>query len=147
MGPSTIFDKSALQSFNMDEAVWFDAFLMGNITPLFYVETLADLEKAVKKGRTPEQVVGSLAAKTPLNAVPNAHHYTIVLSELAGNQSPDMDSRPLVAGGIAKRTPDGKTAIHFDEFPEAAALNRWRQNDFLEVERNTAKEWRQQLSR
>ena len=41
MGPITIFDKSALQALNMDEAVWFDAFFLANVVPLFYVETLA----------------------------------------------------------------------------------------------------------
>jgi hypothetical protein len=48
VGPSIIFDKSALQSLSVDESVWLDRFFMGNITPLFYVETLADLEKKVR---------------------------------------------------------------------------------------------------
>jgi hypothetical protein len=60
-GPTNIFDKSALQSLNPDEAVWLDAFFITNLTPLFYVETLADLEKATRSGRTPEEIVGSLA--------------------------------------------------------------------------------------
>ena len=46
-GPILIFDKSALESLNVDESVWLDNFYLMNITPLFYVETLADLEKAV----------------------------------------------------------------------------------------------------
>jgi hypothetical protein len=45
VGPIVIFDKSALQALNMDEAVWFDAFFSSNVTPIFFVETLADLEK------------------------------------------------------------------------------------------------------
>jgi hypothetical protein len=36
-----------------------DNFFMSNITPLFYIETLADLEKEVKAGKTPEWVVSS----------------------------------------------------------------------------------------
>ena len=64
-GPTIIFDKSGLQSLNPDEAVWLDAFFITNITPLFYVETLADLEKATRSGRTPEKIVGNLAYKTP----------------------------------------------------------------------------------
>lgn len=43
IGPITIFDKSALESLNPDEALWFDWFYKTIITPLFYVETLADL--------------------------------------------------------------------------------------------------------
>jgi len=146
MGPITIFDKSALQSLSADEAVWFDAFFLGNVTPLFYVETLADLEKAVREGQTPEHVVGALASKTPFHAVPNVHHRTLYLSELAGSPPVTMDGRPIISGGVPKRNPDGTVSVHFDEFPEAAALNRWREHQFLDIERAVAKDWRVQLS-
>ena len=145
MGPSIIFDKSALQALNQDEAVWFDQFFGGNITPTFYVETLADLEKEVQAGKTPEQVVGILASKTPFEAFPNVYHRTIVLQELAGDPQ-TLDGRPLVMAGTPKRTPDGKIAMHFDQFPEAAALSRWQQGDFEDVERDVAKRWREDLS-
>jgi hypothetical protein len=56
-GPVLISDKSTLQSLNSDESVWLDNFFLTNITPLFYIETLADLEKEVRLGKTPEQVV------------------------------------------------------------------------------------------
>ena len=61
IGPILIFDKSTLQSLNPDEAVWLDNFFITNITPLFYIETLADLEKEVRAGKTPEQIVGVLS--------------------------------------------------------------------------------------
>jgi hypothetical protein len=54
LGPILIFDKSFLQSLNVDEAVWLDNFFLTVITPLFFVETLADLEKEFHRGRTPE---------------------------------------------------------------------------------------------
>jgi hypothetical protein len=44
-GPSLIFDKSSLESLNLDEAALLDHFYRSNITPLFFVECLADLEK------------------------------------------------------------------------------------------------------
>ena len=47
VGPILLFDKSALQSLSVDEAVWLDTFYYPVITPLFFVETLADLEKEV----------------------------------------------------------------------------------------------------
>jgi hypothetical protein len=56
MGPIAIFDKSALQALNMDEAVWFDAFFSANVTPPLYVETLADLEKEVDAGKARESI-------------------------------------------------------------------------------------------
>ncbi len=49
-----------------------------NITPLFFVECLADLEKQIKS--TPEQLVGSLALRTP--ATLNIHG-DVVTNEMA----------------------------------------------------------------
>lgn len=65
MSPIVLFDKSFLHSLSVDEAAVFDVLLMSNITPLFFIETLADLRKEMSDGRTPEQVVGNLALKTP----------------------------------------------------------------------------------
>lgn len=82
MGPVLIFDKSTLQGLSPNEAVWLDNFYLANITPIFFVETLADLEKEVRKGRTPEEVVGSLAYKTPdYSSKPNAHHRHLLEGE------------------------------------------------------------------
>ncbi|TAH32867.1 hypothetical protein EYC59_05585 [Candidatus Saccharibacteria bacterium] len=132
----------------MDESVWFDAFMMGNITPLFYVETLADLEKSVKNGKTPEEFVGMLAHKTPFHGVPNVHHSRIIEAELmVGPSETGMDGtgRPVIAGGKPKKNADGTLSIHFDQFPEAAALSRWHEGNFLGIERSVAKEWRDNL--
>ncbi|MGA8021663.1 MAG: FtsX-like permease family protein [Candidatus Acidiferrales bacterium] len=57
MGPITVFDKSFLQSLTVDESVFFDHFFNPVTSPLFFIETLADLEKAVRQGRTPEREV------------------------------------------------------------------------------------------
>jgi len=92
-GPILIFDKSALQALSVDEANWLDNFFMTNITPLFFAETLADLEKEIHDGRTPEQIVGNLALKTPdMNSTACAHHWKIMRSVLAGREMP-MDGR------------------------------------------------------
>src|SRR5262249_33476284 len=82
-GPSLIFDKSSLESLNLDEAVMMDNFYMSTITPLFFVECLADLEKSIRSKSTPEQLVGSLANRTPdVQGNPNAHHLHILQAEL-----------------------------------------------------------------
>jgi len=143
-----IFDKSALQALSMDEAVWFDAFFYANVVPVFYVETLADLEKQVADGRTPEDVVGMLADKTPYNAVSNVHHRQLVLSELAGHRldKPMAIHQPVIGAGDMKQATDGTVGLHVDEFPEAAALMRWRSHEFLEIERAAAKDWRAELA-
>ncbi len=145
-GPITIFDKSALEALSVDEAVLFGQFYRTVITPLFFVETLADLEKEVAAGKTPEQVVGLIAAKTAnLTADPNAHHRRLIISELLGRHTL-MDGRPHVVGGRAVVS-DGRRGIVFDEAPEAEALHRWQGGQFLEVERLGAREWREALKR
>jgi hypothetical protein len=91
-GPITLFDKSALQSLNVDEAVWFDSFYQTVISPLFFVETLADLSKEVEAGRTPEQVV----AKTPeTGSVVSVDHRHLRLADLDGYQI-EFERRPHI---------------------------------------------------
>ena len=86
LGPITICDKSGLQALSVDEAVWFDHFYYSNITPLFFVETLADLEKEVARGRTPEEVVSNIAMKAPTRGgLPNVHHRTMAIGDLLGH--------------------------------------------------------------
>jgi hypothetical protein len=145
-GPALIFDKSALQCLNVDEAVWLDNFFITNLTPLFFVETLADLEKQVQAGLTPEQVVGNLAEKTPdLNSHPNVYHRALIESELMGRGTVEMDGRPLVSGGQPLEL-EGKTGILFQVPAEQEAFNRWQRREFLEIERLTARAWRQALA-
>ncbi len=147
-GPILIFDKSTLQSLNPDEAVWLDHFFLTNITPLFFIETLADLEKQVRAGRTPEQVVGNLAYKTPdLQSRPNVHHRALVAAELSGTQEIDIrHGFPIISGGQVVTTLEGKTGVIFQPAPEQEAFSRWQHGEFLEVERFRAKAWRQTLS-
>lgn len=146
MGPiTTLFDKSFLQSLSVDESVWFDHFFLTNICPLFYVETLADLEKSVKEGRTPEEEVGIIADKFPeMHGSPNAHHVDLFLSNLNGQQVPMTGQIPLAGGRPVKV--DGKRGFVFKQSPEAEAFTRWLRGEFLEIERLHAKAWREALS-
>jgi len=144
-GPILIFDKSTLQALNPDEAHWMDNFFMSNITPLFYIETLADLEKQVRAGKTPEQVVGEIAYKTPdMQAHPNLHHLALIWGELLGKGKIEMMGFPILAGGQPV-TLEGATGIIYKQSPEEEAFNRWQRGEFLEVERSIAKRWRRQL--
>lgn len=146
-GPSIIFDKSFLQSLSVDESMWLDHFFLSNITPLFYIETLADLEKSVAKGRTPESVVGNLAYKTPsLNSAFNAHHFRMIQGELCSAEVCMEYGRPNIPGGEVKEL-DGKKGVIFSESPEQAAFKRWTNNEFLQLEREHAKLWRRELSK
>lgn len=144
MGPIILFDKSFLQSLSLDESVWFDNFFYPVISPLFYVETLADLEKAVRLGRTPEKEVGIIAAKTPeLHGGPCLHHSNLCLENLKGNKVP-MNGRIPIAGGRLVKA-DGERGVVINTTPEAKAFARWQKGEFLEVERQFAQYWRASL--
>jgi hypothetical protein len=145
MGPSALFDKSFLQSLTADESVWFDHFFTAVVCPLFYVETLADLEKAVRADRTPEDEVGIIAGKFPeMGAMPCIHHATAALGELLGHPVPMTGQIPM-SGGDARRDGD-RTGFVFEPSSESQAFSRWRDRQFLELERGTAKRWREMLS-
>lgn len=67
MGPTVLFDKSALQALSMDESVWFDTFFGVNVVPIFYVETLAD-KVLVDRSTTSKRVVTVWRAKRLISA-------------------------------------------------------------------------------
>lgn len=145
-GPILIFDKSTLESLNPDETVWLDNFFMTNITPLFFVETLADLEKQMRSGRTPEEVVGNLAYKTPdMQSSANVHHLRLLEAELYGAERIAMEGWSIISGGTPV-TLGGKTGIVFKKAPKEEALHRWQRHQFLDLERLIAKNWRRALS-
>jgi len=142
MGPHTIFDKSFLQSLTVDESVWFDAFFTSVITPLFYVETLADLEKEVRAGRTPEQEVSIIADKFPqMSGHPCIHHTDGALGELLGHTRVPMTGQIPMPGGRRTKLGD-RYGIVWERSREAEAFSRWQEGRFREIERDTAREWR-----
>lgn len=145
MGPITLFDKSFLQSLSVDESVWFDQFFLTNICPLFYVETLADLEKSVRKGRTPEQEVALIAEKFPdMHGTPNAYHGALCVANLMGKRIP-MTGQIVVPHGYPVKVGDRRGVV-YNESPEALAFCRWQEGHFLEIERSFAKKWRESLA-
>jgi len=66
---------------------------------LFFVETLADLSKEVEAGRTLEQVVGNIAAKTPeTGSVVSIDNWHLRLADLDGYQI-EIERRPYIPQG------------------------------------------------
>src|SRR5882724_1629826 len=145
MGPIALFDKSFLQSLSLDESVFFDHFFLPVICPLFYVETLADLEKHVREGRTPEQEVGIIADKVPeMSGWPCAYHLDLAAGVLFGANVP-LDGRIPTAGGRPVKV-DGKSGFAHNQPPEAEAFSRWQKREFIYVEREFARGWRAALN-
>jgi hypothetical protein len=146
MGPTLTFDKSFLQSLNADEATWLDQFFSCNITPLFFIETLADIEKEVHRGKTPEQVVGALAYKTPdMHRVMNPFHGWLIPAELSGIHQVDMTGRMYQINGSAVAL-GGRKGVVFRPTREEEAFQRWQQGEFLDLERQIAKAWRRSVT-
>ncbi len=147
MGPIALFDKSFLQSLSVDESVWFDHFFLPVVSPLFFIETLADLAKQRKDGaRTPEEEVRVIADKTPvLSGVPCAHHAQICIANLLGHEAPQHAQIP-VAGGRPVRGAHGEPGVVFENSPEAEAFARWQRGQFHEVEHGVASSWRSMLT-
>lgn len=139
MGPILLFDKSFIEMLSVDHAAIFDALFSTNICPIYYVEVLADLEKQVLSGRTPEKAVGDMARKTPVfHSYPNMSHVTVCLTELLGRKV-EVRGVPVVGGGRPVRR-KGKVGIFHEESPESQAFNRRQHGEFLEVERRFASE-------
>ena len=129
MGPIALFDKSFIQSLSVDESVFFDHFFLPVICPLFYVETLADLEKRVE-GRTPEQEVGIIADKVPeMSGAPCAYHIHLAAANLFGTNIP-MDGQIPTAGGRPVKL-DGKTALFTTRHPKLRHLGDGRSANFF----------------
>ena len=103
MGPMLIFDKSFLQSLSVDETVIIGQMFSCGITPLFFVETMAELTKETARGRPAEQVVGGLAERTPVaHSYINTYHQQVIRYDLLGQRVEEFEHRRAVAGGISK---------------------------------------------
>ncbi len=142
-----LYDKSVIHALNPREAFCLECHYRINIVPVFYAELLADLHEPGNKDRPPEDIVGSIAAKiSGFAAMPNVHHLTLCLRDLLGYPV-DMQGIPVIGGGQPVRDATGKTGLFFDEPPEMAAMRRWQEGDFLGLERDFAKAWRDALKR
>src|SRR5690349_14467953 len=139
-----LFDKSFLQSLSVNESVFFDHFFTTVICPIFYIETLADLEKSVREGRTPEQEVGIIADKVPeMSGWPCAYHGDLGAGNLFGLYVPLTGQVPTRGGRAV--TVDVKSGFAHRESPEAEAFSRWQHREFLYVERQFVRGWREAL--
>lgn len=147
MGPTLIFDKSFLQSLSIDESVFLQQFFISNITPLFYVETLGDLDLGEHRGGKPiTKVISELSTKVPsTSSAPNVHHKRLLVGNLYGIEV-EMDGRTIRDGGAEKIDHEGKVGIHYSESEEDKALRRWHKQEYLEIEKEFSREWRVSLS-
>lgn len=141
-----MFDKSFIHAINEEEAAVFDMHFLTNITPLFFVEVLGDLEKSdVTNSEKRAALVRNLAAKTPLfRSYPSVPHAEIVGHELLGYEV-EMRRVPLVGHGRRVQGEEGMGTV-FDGSPEMLARDRWRSGKFEASEYAAARAWREMLA-
>jgi hypothetical protein len=146
MTPITLFDKSFLQGLSLHESVFFDQFFMSVVCPIFHVETLADLAKSVREGRTPEQEVGFIADKTPeLHIAICSNHVLVSVNSFLGRDMV-MDGRVPRSFGRRVRV-HGRPGVVYEPSDEEIAFTRWQNHQFSDVEHHFAKRWREHLTR
>src|SRR5689334_20946713 len=123
VGPIALFDKSFIQSLSVDESVWFDHSFLPVVCPIFFVETLADLAKAPRDGRTAEDEVRIIASKFPeMHGSPCVGYAEMSLANLLGQEIP-MNGRVPRAGGRTV-SGGGRTGTIYNQRPEDAAFRR-----------------------
>jgi hypothetical protein len=119
MGPSALFDKSFLQALSVDEAVWFDHFMLPVICPIFIVETLGDLYKEGKNRKGIDDLK-YLSHKAPeKDGHPTIAHWKLINRELKG-QRLALDFRPHLEGGRPTLL-NGRKGLTFDHVEEFKA--------------------------
>jgi hypothetical protein len=114
---------------------------------VFFVECLADLEKNIVKSKsTPEQLVGSLATRTPdTQATANVFHLDILKGELMGSfDLRTIAHRPVRKSGEYVQLGDSQGMV-YRAGPEEEALRRWIDREFMDVERSVARKWRENI--
>lgn len=144
MAPALLFDKSFLESLNLDEAVLLDHLFFCTVTPLFFAETIGSLSKDADNGRVPEKIVASLAQKTPVaRSYMSAFHLKLIHAELHGMEV-EMRNRPPIDGGIPVRV-DGEDSLVYKKSAETEAFERWQRGLFSDVEMVVSQQWREHL--
>lgn len=115
------------------------------IAPLFFIETLADLEKTPRGDKTAEDEVAIIARKTPqMSGAPCFNHNHLCTINLLGYRVPMNGQIPVAQGRAVMR--NGKIGSIVDEPEEARAFKRWQRGQFLELEYQHARAWRAQLA-
>ena len=127
MGPNLIFDKSTIQSLSGAEARWLPHMYYSNITPILFLEIMADLKKVPSTARTPEQFVSGLAKKfSPINSAINVHHTDMALNDLVFGNTPEMRGKIIMGGGKYLQMKPARKAYSLTNHPSKKLLGDGR---------------------
>lgn len=145
MGPSIIFDKSAIQSLDQQSIYEVNRYFYTVFPPVLLYEILADLSLNTSDLKTSKTKVAEVARKVmPSDGITNIHFHPICIQNLLGIEV-EMDRRPLVGGGRDVISKDGKKGVFLDVQPENQAVLRWRSGEFNQDDLEFAAQWRQTI--
>ena len=142
MGPSILFDKSAIQALACDALHEVSRYFYTVVPPVLLMETLADLSLKPDDLEGARTKVAEIANKVfPIDSIANAHYHQMCIHNLLGYYIP-MDRRPAVAGARPVTAKDGTKGLLIDLQPENEAVMRWRNRHFNEDDLKFAIDWR-----
>lgn len=142
MGPSILFDKSAIQSLGKEAIHEVSRYFYTVVPPVLLMETLADLSLNPNDLTAAKKKVADISRKVfPIDSIANAHFQTMCIQNLLGDHVP-MDRRPAVAGGKFVTAKDGSKGVFIDIQSESEAVHRWRNGNFNEADLKFAIDWR-----
>jgi hypothetical protein len=143
MGPSILFDKSAIQSFGQKALHEVSRYFYTVVPPVLLMETLADLSLSQDNVEGARKKVAEIANKVfPIDSIANAHFHPMCVHNLLGERVP-MDRVPAVGGARPVFAKDGSKGFFIDIQPENEAVLRWRSGQFSEEDLAFALKWRE----
>lgn len=143
MGPSILFDKSAIQSLGKQALTEVSRYFYTTVPPVLLMEILADLSLKPNDLEASKTKVRVLAHKAlPINSISNCHYHSLCVHNLLGEAIP-MDRLPVVGRGKSVETKDGQQGMFIDMQPENEAVLRWQSGRFNDDDLKFAIEWRE----
>lgn len=143
MGPSILFDKSAIQSLGRKSLSEVSRYFYTVVPPVLLMETLADLSSKLDDLDDAKKKVAEIADKVfPNDSIANAHFHPLCIHNLLGGRIP-MGRVPVVGGARPVVAKDGSKGVVIDVQPESQAVLRWCSGQFNEDDLHFAIQWRQ----
>ncbi|NQU24585.1 MAG: hypothetical protein HQ567_25155 [Candidatus Nealsonbacteria bacterium] len=143
MGPSILFDKSAIQSLGQAAVHEVSRYFYTVVPPVLLMETLADLSLKPDDLKAAKRKVAGIADKLfPIDSIANAHYQTMCIHNLLGDSVP-MARKPAVCGARPVTAKDGSKGVFIPIQPENEAVLRWRSGQFNEEDLKFAVQWRE----
>ena len=147
MGPTILFDKSAIQSLGQAALQEISRYFYTVVPPVLLMEILADLSLTPNDVQGAKKKVADIANKVfPIDSIANAHCHLMCVHNLLGDVVP-MTRVPAICGARPVVAKDGSNGIFIDVQPENEAVMRWRNGQFNQDDLACAIQWRTNANR